>query len=62
MERNLEIKNNLEIENEKIQNKFLNSIFGKTINNAIDFGIRMVLPDFIEEQIINIKDNLLNNG
>lgn len=62
MERNIEIKNNLEIENEKIQNKFLNNLLGKTINNAIDFGIRMALPDFIEEQIINLKDNLLNNG
>ncbi len=68
MDRNIELKNtnNLKIENklvnEKIQNKFLNSIFGKTINKAIDFGIRIILPDLIEEQIINIKDNLINNG
>ena len=66
MERNLEMKNNLEIKkelvNEKMQNKFLNSLLGKTVNGAIDFGIRMALPDYLENQVINIKDNLLNNG
>lgn len=29
---------------------------------AIDVGIRSIFPDFIEEQIINIKDNLFNYG
>jgi len=44
------------------QNKFLQSTLGKTINTAIDVGLREILPDMIEEQIIEIKDILLNNG
>ena len=57
---NLEIENNLE--NEKEQKGFLETTLGKTINAAIDMGIRVLLPDFIDEQIINIKDNLLEYG
>ena len=39
------------------QNNFLNSILGKSINSAIDIGIRTIFPDFIESQIISLKDN-----
>ena len=51
-----------EINLEKNQNKFLNSMLGKAINTGMDIGIRSLLPDFIEEQIIDIKDNLMNYG
>ena len=44
------------------QNNFLQSTLGKTINAAIDIGLRAILPDMIEEQVINIKDVLFNNG
>ena len=57
---NLDVENNLTIENE--QKGFLESTLGKTINAAVDIGIRALLPDFIDEQIINIKDNLLEYG
>ena len=57
---NIEIKNNIEIE--KQQQNFLETTLGKTINTGIDIGIRAVLPDFIEEQIIDIKDNLIKYG
>ena len=63
---NLEKNNSLEIENEvtieKEQKGFLESTLGKTINTAVDIGIRALLPDFIDEQVINIKDNLLEYG
>ena len=63
---NLEKNNNLGVENnltvEKEQKGFLESALGKTINAAVDIGIRALLPDFIDEQIINIKDNLLEYG
>ena len=63
---NLERNNNLEVQNnltmEKEQKGFLESTLGKTINAAVDIGIRALLPDFIDEQIINIKDNLLEYG
>ena len=60
IEKNLEIENTLI--NEKEQKSFLETTLGKTINTAVDIGIRAILPDFIEDQIINIKNNLLNNG
>ena len=55
----LEKNNNLEndIKQENNQKNFLETALGKTINFAIDIGIRAILPDFIEEQVINLKDN-----
>jgi len=44
------------------QNKFLETTLGKTINTAIDIGLRAILPDMIEEQVIDIKNILFNNG
>jgi len=57
-----EIKLNNKIENTNEQTNFLETTLGKIINTAIDIGIRALLPDFIDEQVINIKDNLLNYG
>lgn len=57
-----EIKLNNEITNTNEQTNFLETTLGKIINTAIDIGIRALLPDFIDEQVINIKDNLLNYG
>lgn len=60
MELENSINNNIEIENK--QKNFLNNIIGKTINSAIDVGLRAILPDLIENQIIKIKDSLIENG
>lgn len=57
-----EINLNNEITNINEQTNFLESTLGKTINTAIDIGIRALLPDFIDEQVINIKDNLFEYG
>ncbi len=63
---NLEKNNNINLNdnlvNETTQKKFLETTIGKTINTAVDIGIRALLPEFIEDQVINIKDNLLNYG
>ena len=56
----MEINNNINLE--KSNNNFFNNIFGKTINAAIDVGLRAILPDLIENQIIDIKNSLLENG
>lgn len=40
----------------------MNSTFGKIINNATDIGIRYLLPDIIEDEVIEIKDALLKSG
>ncbi len=53
---------NNEITNKNEQTNFLETTLGKTINTAIDIGIRALLPAFIDEQVINIKDNLLEYG
>ena len=56
----IEINNNLN--NEVEQQNFLETTLGKTINTGIDIGIRALLPDYIEEQIIDLKDNLIKYG
>lgn len=56
----IEIKNNIDIENK--QQNFLETTLGKTINTGIDIGIRAILPDYIEEQIIDLKDNFIKYG
>lgn len=72
-EKNIENKNTIEkkenvellVEEEvtvENQNKFLQTTLGKTINIALDIGLRGILPDMIEEQIIDIKNVLLTNG
>jgi len=53
-----EINNNIKVE----ENNFLNSIIGKTINNALDIGLKSILPDLIENQVIEVKDALIKNG
>ena len=55
-----DIKNDIKIENN--QDKFLDTFLGKTINGAIDIGLKTILPDLIENQIIDIKNALLMNG
>mgnify|MGYP003300441142 CR=1 FL=1 len=59
---NNDINNNLNENIEKEQKNFIGEILGKTINLAIDTGVRMLLPNAIEDEIIKIKDVLLNEG
>lgn len=48
--------------NEKNQNNFLESTLGKTINAAVDIGLRWALPDLIEDEVINVKNSLIKGG
>ena len=51
--------------NNNIQNKqniFLQNSFGKAINNGINLGLRYILPNWAEDKVIELKDNLLNYG
>ena len=54
------INNNVEIEKE--QTNFLETTIGKIVNTGLDIGIRALLPDFLDEQVINLKDNLFEYG
>lgn len=60
------IENNLTKENELIKTEdqinFIETNLGKTINFGLDIGLRALLPDFIEQQVIDIKDTLLKEG
>ena len=51
-----------DISNEKEQKNFLETTIGKAVNTGLDIGIRYLLPDLIEEQVIDIKDSILKNG
>ena len=61
-----EINQKNEINNEQVtekeQNSFLQTTLGKTISGAIDIGLRWVLPDLIEDEVIDIKDSLIKGG
>lgn len=63
LENNVDLNNNLNEENlVQEQNNFLQSNIGKAVNSALDIGLRMVLPDFIEEGIVEIKDAFFQGG
>lgn len=62
IEKNLEKENIIENSIERKQNYFLETTLGKVVNKALDIGISMLLPDFIDKQVINIKDNLFEYG
>ena len=59
-----EINKDININNEieEKQKNFFQTALGSAINTAIDFGLKKLLPDFIEEQVIQIKDTLFQNG
>ncbi len=64
MEQNLNSQelNGTELVTAEEQNGFLDSTLGKVINTAVDLGLRWILPDFIENQIIEVKDTLITGG
>lgn len=53
-----EISNNIK----ERQDEFLESTLGQIINTGIDVGIRAVLPEWLEDEMIEIKDTVLNDG
>ena len=54
--------NNITEEIGKLQKNFLTSNFGNIINSAIDLGLRVALPDLIENQVIDAKNIILEEG
>lgn len=46
----------------KLQDNFLESKMGQIANSAIDFGLREILPDFVEDEVIEVKDALIVGG
>ena len=58
----MELNTEINLVKEQEQNEFINSTLWKTINNGVDIGIRYLFPDLIEEEIIELKNNLINFG
>ena len=58
----MEIENKINNKIETEKNNFFENIIGKTINTSIDIGLKAILPDLIENQIIDIKNALIKNG
>ncbi len=59
MNLDIDLNNNQIIDEQK---DFLNTSLGKVINVGLDIGLKYLLPDFLEEQVIDIKDTILENG
>lgn len=69
MSNEIAIENNLDLENNisqevtyEEQKSFLETDLGKVINGGIDLGLRAILPDFLEDSIIEVKDSILTDG
>lgn len=60
LDQNQEVQNELKIEQE--QNSFLQSTLGQVVNTALDTALRWILPDFVENQVIDVKNSLLQGG
>lgn len=60
MENDKKIENNVNLEKE--QKNFFDTTLGKVIDTGLDIGLRAILPDLIEDQVINIKNALIDNG
>ena len=67
IEKNNQIKNEVnkilnEVVSQVEQSEMLHSKVGEAINTGFDIGIRAICPDYLESQVINLKDNFINNG
>lgn len=47
---------------EKSQNNFFQRRWGQAISDGIDSGLKAILPDFIEDEIIEIKNAFIQEG
>lgn len=57
----MELIENLNLEN-SVENNFFQSNLGQAINSAVDIGLKAILPNFIEDDIIEIKDAFIEKG
>lgn len=53
-------KHNLNLEEE--QNNFLKTNLGKIVDTGLEIGIKALLPDYLEQDVIEIKDDLFDEG
>ena len=58
---NLEKSNSNSVTYEE-QKGFLESTLGQVINGGVNLGLKAILPDFLEDEIIEIKDSIITDG
>lgn len=58
----INLNNNTQTVTYEKQKGFLESNFGQAINGGINLGIRALLPDLIEDDVIQIKDSIITDG
>lgn len=56
------IENNSHTVTLESQKSFLESTWGQLINGGIDIGLRALLPDFLEDEVIEVKDSIITDG
>lgn len=62
-ENNISLDNYIEqYELAEKQNSFLQTNLGKAINAGVDIGLKTVLPNCIEDEVIAVKDSLITEG
>lgn len=59
---NNDLTKNLSNKVGELQENFLKTNWGNAINNAVDSGLKIILPDFIEDEIIDIKNSFVKEG
>ena len=58
----LYIDENISKEIDRNKNEFLDSTIGKIVDNTVNITIKALVPDIIDDQIINIKDAIMEGG
>lgn len=69
MSNSIALENNINLENNNSNNvtyeeqkSFLETNLGQVINGGVDLGLKAILPDIIEDEIIEIKDSIITDG
>lgn len=69
MSNELEINNSINLNNNSTNNvtldeqkSFLETNLGQVINGGVDLGLKALLPDIIEDEVIEIKDSIITDG
>ena len=64
MEHELQLNSGLEKNQNLVQkqNYFLETNLGKVVNTALDIGIKAVLPNLIEDEVIDLKNTIFESG
>lgn len=58
----LTLENNITNNLEKEQNSFLKNAILKAVDSGLNIGIKALLPNYVEDKVIEIKDNIIKYG